>query len=209
MFIFSVNKTYHNIFFPTDRSFNLYFLLPKILQWFIVSTYPDQNLEGVDSIIYSPLNVIHQIVSGASDHHRRDGTILSLCLKIKTKQHVQPKTHMEQTSGLKWRLTKLEQRVIYHVWRPPPECPPPLSGTRCHSDPSLPELEPSKKAENHHHTWYACPFYYGSNTWSEPNMMPLTILGSATAPTVLHNLLRSHLELSLRGKKEGFRAGKL
>lgn len=31
-------------------------------------------------------------------------------------------------------------------------------------------------------------------------MMLLTILGSATAPTVLHNLLRSHLELSLMGK---------
>lgn len=36
----------------------------------MVLTYPDQNLEGVDSIIYSSLNVIHQVVSGASDHQR-------------------------------------------------------------------------------------------------------------------------------------------
>lgn len=41
-------------------------------------TYPDQNLEGVDSIIDSPLNVIHQVIGGASDHHRRDGTIFFL-----------------------------------------------------------------------------------------------------------------------------------
>lgn len=48
-------------------------LLPKmqkLLQWFIALTYPNQNLKGVDSIIYSPLNVIHQVVSGTSDHHR-------------------------------------------------------------------------------------------------------------------------------------------
>lgn len=31
------------------------------------------------------------------------------------------------------------------------------------------------------------------------NMTTLTSLGSATAPKVLHNLLRSHLELSLMG----------
>lgn len=34
-----------------------------------VFTYPDQKLEGVDSIIYGPLNVVHQVVSRASDHH--------------------------------------------------------------------------------------------------------------------------------------------
>lgn len=39
------------------------------LQWFIALTYPDQNLEGVDSIIYSSLNIIHQVISGSSDHH--------------------------------------------------------------------------------------------------------------------------------------------
>lgn len=33
-------------------------------------------------------------------------------------------------------------------------------------------------------------------------MVTLTILGSATAPTVLHSLLRSHLELSLMRKRE-------
>lgn len=42
---------------------------------------------------------------------------------------------------------------------------------------------------------------------TEQNMTVLTILGSATAPTVLHNLLRSHLELSLT-EREGFRAVK-
>lgn len=67
-------NNYHNIF--CDLYFHLDFL-----QRFIVLTYPDQNLEGVDSIIYSPLNVIHQVVSGASDHHCWDGTILLLCLK--------------------------------------------------------------------------------------------------------------------------------
>lgn len=42
-----------------------------------------------------------------------------------------------------------------------------------------------------------------SNTWSDKNKCTLTSLGRATAPTVLHNLLRSHLELSLtRRKKE-------
>lgn len=44
-------------------------------------TYPDQNLKGVDSIIYSPLNVIHQVVSRASNHHCWDGTILFLCVR--------------------------------------------------------------------------------------------------------------------------------
>lgn len=51
-----------------------------------MSTYPDQNFKGVDSIIYSPLNIIHQVVSGASDHHGWDGTILFIC--VNTNQHV-------------------------------------------------------------------------------------------------------------------------
>lgn len=42
-------------------------------------TYPDQNLEGVDSIIYSPLNVIHQVVCGASEHQCGDSSFLLLC----------------------------------------------------------------------------------------------------------------------------------
>lgn len=33
-------------------------------------TYPDQNLEGINTVIHSPLNVVHQVISGASDDHR-------------------------------------------------------------------------------------------------------------------------------------------
>ncbi len=39
-------------------------------------------------------------------------------------------------------------------------------------------------------------------------MTTLTSLGSATAPTVLHNLLRSHLELSLMAEKEDLGLGR-
>lgn len=58
-----------------------------------VLTYPDQKLEGVDSIIYSPLNVIHQAISGASDHHCGYGTILFLCLQQSRPHRVKPKPY--------------------------------------------------------------------------------------------------------------------
>lgn len=48
----------------------------KLLKF--VLTYPDQNLEGVDSIVDSPLNVIHQVIGGASDNHRWNGTVFFL-----------------------------------------------------------------------------------------------------------------------------------
>lgn len=79
--IFSGKRLYCNIFFLTDSLICTSVVVAKIPQWHIVWTYPDQDLEGVDSVIYSPLNVIHQVVSGASDHHRRDGAVLFLCLK--------------------------------------------------------------------------------------------------------------------------------
>lgn len=107
-----------------------------------MSTYPDQNFKGVDSIIYSPLNIIHQVVSGASDHHSWDGTILFICLKVST-----PTNTLTQ-KGLKLRFTSLKNGVIYHVWRPPPECLPPQSDIHHHSDPSHPESGPSKDDKN-------------------------------------------------------------
>lgn len=147
--------------------------------------YPDQKLEGVDSVIHGPLDVIHQVIGGASDHYCGDGAIFLICRGEHANLNVTTKRISH--NSLKNKYIKITVFENHH-------------------------LRVSNFSQIHavtmtHLFWGWChlkterdllniqPTFHGSNTNGQ--LKTLTILGRATAWTVLHNLLRSHLEFSL------------
>ena len=48
------------------------------------SAYLGESLEGINTIIYGSLDVIHDVVCGSADHNGRHGTLFTLCQTEKT-----------------------------------------------------------------------------------------------------------------------------
>lgn len=56
--------------------------LPSTKLKIIANTDPCENFESINTIIYCPFYIIHQIVCGASKHYGRNGTIFLFCQEI-------------------------------------------------------------------------------------------------------------------------------